>query len=168
MTIVLALDLGVNIGWVRGAAVGPHQHGTFVLPTTTDLGRWLAASDEFFRDALQGVDVVACEKPYLGQDYYATRKLVSLLGHCAYWCRHTGVPDARQIEVPIATGKLTLSGDGRANGAKMIAAAAERGYPGMNDHEAHALGVWWVAVFGKADPIAKRRTTNGKPVRVAP
>lgn len=166
--IVLGLDLGQSVGWFRGGAVGPCTHGTFAMKKTTDLGSWVGSSDSFFREALDGVDFIAVEQPWLGADYYAARKLVSLLGHVHYWAHHMGIPSSRVIEVPVATGKLTLSGNGRADGPEMIRAAAGHGYPGLNDHESHAMGCWWVQTFGKREPIAKRRTTNGKAVRVAP
>lgn len=168
MTVVLGLDLGQNVGWFKGGAVGPCTFGTFRMKNTTDLGLWLRGSDEFFREVLVGVDAVAIEQPFFSRDYYAVRKLISLVGYACMWSSTMGIPAARIAEIPVPTAKLTLAGSGRAEKSDMIAAAADRGYPGLNEHESDAFAVWTVSVFGKREPIAKRRTTNGKPVRVAP
>lgn len=166
--ITVGLDLGQSIGFFKGGAVGPCTHGTFRMKQTTDLGLWLRGSDEFFREVLVGVDAIAIEQPFMSRDYYAVRKLLALVGYANMWASTMGVPAARIIEVPVATAKLTLAGSGKAEKWQMMAAAAERGYPDLDEHSADAFGVWTVSVFGKRDPIAKRRTTNSKARSVAP
>lgn len=181
--MILGLDLGQTIGWCLGNAVGPLRHGEFPLKNTTDLGLWLRSSDDFFipmfRDG--GVTGVAIEQPFLSPGgkkadgsskpggYYPARKLLSLLGHAYMWGSFYGLSDIHFEEVPVASAKLTLSGSGAADKDQMIAAAAARGYPSITgEHEADALGIWWCYVFGRAEPIAKRRSKSSKAVVIKP
>ncbi len=168
--MILGLDLGQNIGWVLGNRVGPLRHGVFELKNTTDLGVWLRSSDEFFQAIFQEqVTGVAVEQPFLGESYYPARKLLALLGMAHYWGSFYGVSSMCFMEVAISTGKRTLSGYGKADKDQMIAAAAARGYPSITtEHEADALGVWWVYQFGAMEPAAKRKTRSSKGVSVKP
>lgn len=161
--MILGLDLGQNLGWVLGNRVGPLRHGVFTLKNTTDLGAWLRSSDEFFQYIFQeGVTGVAVEQPFMGSSYQAARKLLALLGHAYYWASFYGIPTSCFQEVAISTGKRTLSGYGKADKDQMIAAAAARGYPDLDtEHEADALGVWWVYQFGAMEP-AKRKPKSSK------
>lgn len=167
--MILGLDLGRNIGWVKGNTVGPMERGTFPLSDSTDLGRWLAESDPFFRTVLPGVTGIAVEQPFMGKDFKSVRKLVALLGHLHWWAAMPQFQVSGYIrEIAISTGKLTLSGSGAADGDRMIAAAAERGCPVDDDHQAHALGIWWVYAFGAAEPIRKAKSRSSAPVVVKP
>lgn len=158
----LGLDLGRNLGWVLGDAVGPLRHGTFMMEDTTDLGAFLRSSDTFCREMFPQASALAIEKPDTqGLSYFGVRKNMAMLGHCSYWWSYYGNGTAIN-EVSVTTGKLTLAGHGRADKDRMMAAAAERGYPGLNEHEADALGIWWVHVFGRAEPIRKARSKSGK------
>lgn len=159
--ITLGLDLGQNIGWVKGGPVGPLEHGSFPMPNTTDLGLWLQGSDALFRKILPGCTGVAVEQPFLGDSYFPARKLLALLGHVYYWGRVVGIAQSQFKEVAISTGKKTLSGYGRADKDQMIAAAAALGYEGYDEHEADALGVWWVYVFGEAEALPSQRSRSG-------
>ena len=159
---VLALDLGQQMGWVLGGAVGPVRHGVISTPATTDLRKYLAPLASDMRRLVRHADRVAVEKPFTnGGAYYAIRKNMASLAMLYYVA---GFEDIPVEEVSVATGKLTLSGRGNADKDMMIAAAARLGFPGMCEHEADALGIWWVAVHGRAEPAPKRRTRSSKGV----
>lgn len=166
--MIIGLDLGQHIGWVKGNAVGPMASGTFEMDNTTDLGRWLQSSDPFFRQQLNGVTGIAVEQPFMGTDYFAARKLIALLGHMHYWRRIHGLPSNAVSEIAVSTGKKALSGRGNATAEQMIAAAAGHGHLGMDEHQAHALGIWWVYVFGRAEDPPKPRTRSSKGVIIPP
>lgn len=159
---VLGIDLGQTVGWFLGEAVGPCRWGSFPLATTTDLGRWLKSSDEFWQAILPEADAMAIEQPFLGASYYPARKLISLLGH-AYWhAGYVGLTHNAIMEVPVSTGKHTLTGHGNADKDQMIAAAAADGYEDMDEHAADAYGIWKVYVFGRREKISKPKARNGK------
>jgi Holliday junction resolvasome RuvABC endonuclease subunit len=161
--MILGIDLGQHLGWVKGDPVGRFSHGTIEMPKSTILGQWLAGLDPHIPELLFGVTGIAIEQPFMGRDYYPIRKLIALLG---YVHRHAELAGIRAIkEYPVATGKLTLSGRGNADAEQMIAAAAERGYPGLNEHEAHALGIWWIWQFGAAESRSRAaRTSKGRSI----
>lgn len=162
--MIVGIDLGVNLGWVRGNAVGPIEYGTISVQGGSNYGHFLSSSVDAFHHILRDASAVAVEQPFMGQDYYPARKLLGQLGLLHLMARQQGISHKAIEEIPIATGKLTLSGSGRADGPRMIAAAAERGLE-MNEHEAHALGIWWVYVFGKREPVGKRpRSSKGRSV----
>lgn len=162
----LALDLGQNIGWVKGRITGPMEHGTFKLPNTTDLGRWLRGADEFCRQVFPGVTSIAMEQPFLGSDYYPARKLIALLGHCHYWASFY---DVRVVqEIAVGNGKLNLAGHGHADEQQMISAAMRVYGLDVDEHAAHALGIWDVFMFGKREPIRKPKSRSSKPVVIKP
>ncbi len=158
--MLLAIDLGQYVGWIKGNAVGPVSHGTIDLTSTPRLGLWLKNLDPHIPELLWGVTAIVIEQPFMGRDYYPIRKLLALLG---YINRHAEDAGIRTIkEYAISTGKKALSGSGAADGPQMIAAAERRGYPGLNEHEAHALGLFWVFHFGPAeDPPKKPRSSKG-------
>jgi hypothetical protein len=159
---VLALDLGQDIGYFLGDAVGPCRWGAAPLKKTTDLGMWLKSSDEFFQQILPMCSAIAVEQPFFGSSYWPARKLLALLGHLYYHANYVGIGAGSIKEIPVATGKLTLAGSGRADKDAMIRAAAADGYEGMCEHSADAYGLWKVYVFGKRDPIPKPRTTTSR------
>lgn len=159
----LGLDLGQHLGWVLGGATGPMRHGTFPMPNSTDLGKWLAGSDGFFRKILPGVTSIAVEQPFLGESYWPARKLIGLLGHVHYWAHCHGIGTVEEFAV--STGKITLAGAGNATPERMIAAAVEWGLFEPDEHQAHALGIWKSFVFGTREPIRKARSRSG-PVKI--
>jgi hypothetical protein len=164
---ILGLDLGQQIGWVKGAAVGPIRNGVFKdMPNTTDLGKWLAGSDGFFRAILPGVTAIAVEQPFLGDSYWPARKLLAMLGHVHYWAHFHGIGVIE--EIPVATGKLTLAGHGAASKERMIAAAVEWGLTDPEEHDADALGIWKTFVFGKRVPPPKARSRSGPVTIISP
>lgn len=166
--MILGIDLGQTVGWVKGGAVGPLEHGEYPMAQSSDLGLWLHSFDGFFQGGImRGVTGISVEQPFLGSDYYPARKLISQLGHLYHWARFFQIPASNIMEVPVATGKLTLSGDGRADKTKMIAAAATHGYEGLSEHEADALGIWWVYIFGRRER-AKGRPKSSPGQVVAP
>lgn len=163
----LALDLGQHIGWIKGAAVGPLEHGTFDLPETTDLGAWLASTDAFFPEVMAGVTSIAAEQPFLGASYYPARKLLALLGHVYHHAHYQGIGAKQVDEIPVATGKVTLSGRGNAEAPEMVAAACEFfGFEPeeIDEHQAHAAGIFKVHIFGRtpARPSHRPRSSPGR------
>lgn len=176
----LALDLGQNLGWVRGSAVGQLDYGTFPMKETTDLGLWLQQSDPFFMNILNGIDDVAVEQPFLSSGgkkkdgssrpggYYPARKLLGLLGHLYYHARVKGIPGSKVNEIPVSTGKLALSGHGNAEASEMIEAACRfHGWEpdDIDEHIAHAAGIFHVHIFGEAPPRRKRaRSSPGRSI----
>lgn len=165
--MLLALDLGTKIGWVKGNPVGPMAHGVISLIDTPDLGLWLASSDDGLREAMRGATAIAMEQPFMGDNWLPLRKLTALLGHVHYFAHNYGIKiDQKSCEIPVSTGKLTLSGHGNAEKKQMIAAALARTGLVLGEHEADALGIWWVWQFGSATPIRKARVRSGKGVSV--
>jgi Holliday junction resolvasome RuvABC endonuclease subunit len=162
---VMGLDLGKNLGWVLGKTTGPMQRGTFPLANTTDLGLWLESSESFMLDKFRYATAIAVEQPFLGESYWPARKLLALLGHVHRYARIAGISSRMVKEIPIATGKLALAGSGKADKDMMIAAAASLGYEIDDEHQADALGCWYVYHFGERPAINKARSRSG-PVKV--
>lgn len=163
---ILALDLGQNIGFFLGNPVGPCRWGSFELERTTDLGRWLRSSDPFLQQILPLASSIAIEQPFLGDSYWPARKLLALLGHVAWHSHMLGISGNAISEIPIATGKHTLTGSGRADKQAMIDAAAADGYVGLDEHAADAYGLFKVFVYGKRERIAKPKTRSSKGIVV--
>ena len=161
---LLALDLGQNVGWVRGSVVGPMTFGTFEMVRSTNLGKWLASFDPFVRKHFSGVTAIAVEQPFLGENYFAARKLIALLGAVHYWSSF--YPIGVVNEIAVSSGKLNLSGLGNADAERMIRAAKDRYGLDMDEHQAHALGIWDVHHLGKMAPIPKARSRSSKGVVV--
>ncbi|MBU0801416.1 MAG: hypothetical protein KKA05_10515 [Alphaproteobacteria bacterium] len=160
---IVGIDLGQTIGWVKGDPVGQLRWGSFTLANTTDLGAWLESADEILNPLLRGATGVAVEQPFMGKNYFPVRKLIALLGQVHRWARIHNIHYQAIQEIAIPTGKRTLSGSGKADKDMMIAAAAAHGYEGMTEHEADALGVWWVYQFGAAEPAKRpsKRSSKG-------
>jgi hypothetical protein len=155
--MILGIDLGTSMGWVLGDPVGPLEWGTFECAAGTHLGKRVASADAFWRKMLPRCDGVAVEKPNTAGNsaYFAIRSNMALLGALHYWS--TFYPNVRVIEeISVMSGKLALSGNGHASKEEMIAAAAALGYEGMTEHEADALGIWWIYQFGPAETKAQR------------
>lgn len=162
----LALDLGQTVGWIKGRAVGPLEYGSFNLDETTDLGKWLRSADKHMDQLFTGVDSVVMEQPFLGENYYPARKIISLLGHFYYYAGVAGIPGTRINEIAIASGKLALSGNGRAEKEDMIAAACDwYGFEPdeIDEHIADASGLLKFHFYGSGPP--KRKPARSGPGR---
>lgn len=167
----LALDLGQFIGWMKGSTVGPIEHGTLELERTTDVGRWLASSDALWPKIMAGVDDIVVEMPFLGENYYAARKLIALLGHLYYHAHYQGIGGSRIKEVAISSGKSALCGKGNAEAPQMIAACCDVwGFEPeeIDEHQAIASGLLYYHLFGPRPKIAKARTRSSKGVVIKP
>lgn len=160
----LALDLGKSIGWIKGAAVGPLEHGVIELGTDTDLGAWLMIACMKLPPLMRGVHDIAVEQPFLGDSYYPARKLLGLLG-VVYLCANgEGIPGSMVHEYAVPTAKKALTGYGKAEKDQMIAAAIEWwGLPDdISEHEADASAILKVHRFGPAPPARKKpRSSKG-------
>jgi Holliday junction resolvasome RuvABC endonuclease subunit len=160
---VLAIDLGRHMGWVLGKPVGPLEFGTIELENTTDLGRYLASMVDPLRPLMRRCSAIAVEQPIVGgaaSGYHAIRKNFAALGMVHYLAHIYGV--ASVTEISVTTGKLTLAGNGRADKDAMIFAAIERGLDMPNEHEADALGIFWVHTYGKAERAKPNPRRSGK------
>lgn len=153
---ILGVDLGTHMGWVLGGAVGPMTKGTFECSASTDLGIFAASSDAFWRKMLPLCSAVAVEKPNTENGaYFAIRKNMALLTMLHYWRQY--YPNVAVIEeISPTQGKLTLAGRGDAKKPDMIIAAIDFGLEDPTEHEADALGIWKVFVFGKSETKAER------------
>lgn len=159
----LALDLGQNIGWCRGSAVGPLDFGTFPMKETSDLGLWLQGSDSFLMNIMKGVDDIAVEQPFLGDSYFPARKLISLLGHVYYHARFQGIAAQHVNEIAVSSGKKALSGYGKADKDQMIQAACDFwGFEAeeIDEHIADASGILKFHLFGSGPPSRNRKTRS--------
>lgn len=174
----LALDLGQNIGWLKGSTVGPIQHGTIQLEGGSDLGLWLNSAAMVLPKLMRGCDDLAVEQPFLqtgGKDkegkskpggYFPARKLLGLLGLVHWIARMEGIPSALVHEIPVASGKLALSGHGNADAEMMIAAACDwYGFEPheIDEHQAHAGGLLKFHLYGPGLP--KRTKPRSGPGR---
>lgn len=161
----LALDLGATVGWAKGAAVGPVEYGSFAMPNTSDLGAYLAGADPYFPKLMRGMTTIAIEQPFVGDIYLAARKLLALLGHAYYHAHYQGIAQSHIEEIAVPTAKHTMAGHGRAEKPAMILASSE--YWGfdpdqMNEHEADALAILRVHLFGRREAIRPARVRSGK------
>lgn len=157
--IRIAFDIGENIAYVRGASVGPLLFDTMKLKPQTRLGAWLRQADDVWRGLLTGdVGEVGYEMPFMGRDIYAARKLFGMASMIHYWADWL-LPGVPVQPVMVQTGKYTLAGDRFAKAPAMIAAALVDGHE-MNEHEAHAYGIWKAMTFGPRDPPPARRTRS--------
>ena len=159
--MLLAIDLGRNMGWVLGARVGPLRGGTIQLEDTTDLGRFVASMVDPLRPLIRECTAIAVEKPdTAGLSYYGIRKNMAGLGMLHYLAHIYGGKPVEEISV--TTGKLTLAGHGRADKDQMIFAAIERGLSNPTEHEADAFGIWLVHQFGAAERNKRNPRRSGK------
>jgi Holliday junction resolvasome RuvABC endonuclease subunit len=161
----LALDLGQNIGWMKGSAVGALESGTIELEGGSDLGVWLLDAMMKLPKLIRGVDDIAVEQPFLGSSYYPARKLLGLLG-VVYACARTeGIAAKHVNEIPVSTAKKALAGHGQADKDMMIAAAcAFWGFEPheIDEHQADASAILYVHHFGEApSKRQKPRTSKG-------
>lgn len=166
--MILGIDLGENIGWVLGNRVGPLRSGTIFCEGGSNHSKIMESTCAAFHQILGqgGITGVAVEQPFLGQSYYPARRLLGQLGALYLLGPTYGVGNSLIQEIPIASGKKALSGAGNAEGPQMIAAAAGHGYEGLDEHQAHALGVWWVYQFGRVEgPRKKPRSGPGSSVK---
>jgi len=161
----LALDLGQKIGWIKGSAVGPLEHGTIDLVDSRDLGVWLIDAMTKLPPIIRGVRDIAVEQPFLGESYYPARKLLGLLG-AVYACANVqGITSAYVHEYPVSSAKLALAGHGHAEKPLMIAAACDFwGFEEdeIDEHQADASAILKIHLFGEAPKKSgKPRSSKG-------
>lgn len=159
--MLLAIDIGRNMGWVLGAAVGPLRGGTIQLEDTTHLGRYLASMVDPLRPLIRECTAIAVEQPPTqGMSFTGIRKNMASLGMIHYLAQTYGGKPVEEISV--TTGKLALAGHGRADKDQMVFAAIERGLTHPTEHEADAYGIWLVHQFGAPERNKKNPRRNGK------
>ena|GEM_PF-5531096 len=158
---LLTLDLGENLGWTLGpldstAPASAVEFGTLKLKATTNLGEYLESAEVLLPDLIQGVNEIAVERTHTGagSKYFVVRKNVALLGmvHRIAW-KNDDIPVK---DVSAVQPKLKLAGHGHAKKEQMIAAAHRLGYRVSTEHEADALGVRLVYLFGPAPTAAEK------------
>lgn len=160
----LALDLGENIGWVKGSAVGALESGTIRLDGGSDLGAWLLDAMAKLPKLIRGVDDIAVEQPFLGTSYYPARKLLGLLGVVYACARVEGIAAKNVNEIPVSTAKKALAGHGHADKDMMVeAACAFWGFEpdDIDEHQADASAILYVHHFGEA-PSKRQKPRSSK------
>lgn len=159
--MLLAIDLGRNMGWVLGGIVGPLRSGTILLEDTTDLGRYIASMVDPLRPLIRECTSIAVEQPPTeGMSFTGIRKNMASLGFVHYLAHIYGGKPVTEISV--TTGKLMLAGHGRADKDQMVFAAIERGLSMPTEHEADAYGIWLVQQFGKPERNKRNPKRSGK------
>lgn len=169
------IDLGENMGWSIGpmdasAPASSVRFKTFSLRATTKLGLFLRSSEDAFREMFStpGLVGIGVEKPdTMGNGYFGIRKNMALLGQMYVWLEHHGLSQDNVQEISVTSGKLRLSGSGRAKKPEMIAAALAKGYAVETEHEADAAGIREVFLFGKAETKAQREKRKAQERRDA-
>lgn len=157
------------MGWVLRDAVGPIDYGTVELNPSTDLSVHLRSMDEPLGQLIRACTYIAVEKPNTANSaYFAVRKNMAALGHIHYWAGFYGIRIPPENEINLMTAKLTFSGNGAAKKPLMIRTAQERYGLDMNEHEADALAISEVYLFGAREPIRKARSRSSKGVVVQP
>jgi Holliday junction resolvasome RuvABC endonuclease subunit len=166
--LILAIDLGVHMGWVLAGTTGPMRFGTVELKDTTNLGQYVRSMNEPVGELLKMCTAVAVEKPNTGGNsaYFAIRKNMAALGKVCELADFWG--KSPPAEISVSSAKLTLAGHGHADKEMMIAAALRLYGHEMNEHEADALAIWHVFVYGAAVPIRKARSKTSKGVVITP
>lgn len=164
--MLLTLDSGGTIGWTLGprsadAAPADIAFGSFKLKETTDLGAYLASSDEFFQDFFgRGVTRWAIEIPNTraAKSAAAAAKMMGLYAHALYWGALMQLPPPT-VFAPNEI-KLALTGNGNAKkGAdtpEMENAARALGFDVQNDHEADAVAIRRAYTHGVPETKAER------------
>lgn len=157
------------MGWVLRDAVGPIDYGTVELDPSPNLHRHLKSMDRPLGELMKACTYVAVEKPNTSNSaYFAVRKNMAALGHIHYWAGFYGMEIPADQEINLMTAKLTFSGNGAAKKPLMIATALERYGLEMNEHEADALAISEVHLFGARQPIRKARSRSSKAVIIQP
>lgn len=174
------LDTGGIIGWTRGpvsADASPNQvaFGSFPLASTTDLGAYLASSDDFFQEFFgSGVTRWAIEIPNTrhAKSAAAAAKMMGLYAHALYWARVMQMPPPT-VFTPSEV-KLALTGNGAAkkgpDNPEMETAARSLGYAVQNDHEADAIGLRRAYTHGVPETKterAKREAAERRAAKIA-
>lgn len=108
-----------------------------------DVGPFAASFMAQFKAALDGVDVVNFEQPFIGGNGKARPDVVRRFYGMAFIiegvCELRGIPCA---ETNIASLKKEFAGSGKADKPQMILAARRRGFLVTNEHEADAAACW--------------------------
>lgn len=177
MTAVLGLDLSTRTGWAYFSSpdakpiCGTHRLPKVFNPDdygtrTWDLMQWL---DQFIDDR-PGISLIVLESPFIPMGpakdkdthspdqkptFVTTAQTIRLQISLASTIETVAKShDIRCMEVATASGKLMLTGLGRAPsgvknwdwGREMVIAATRRGFPVADDHQADACAVALVAM----------------------
>ena len=146
--VVLALDLGTNLGWALQIASNKIVSGVQSLaPRRFDGGgmrylyfrRWL---DEVHQDS-GGINELYVEevRRHMGTD--AAHVYGGLLAILTAWCEEHSIPYAA---IPVKTVKKHATGTGNASKEAMIAACEAKGRKVQDDNEADAL---WILDYAR-------------------
>lgn len=159
---VLAIDIGNDLGWALGNAVGPLEFGTFHGNGSTDLRVWLPCFNAPLQKLFTMCDAIAVEKPDTqGNSYYGVRKNMALLGKIYEIAGY--YPNVRSVdEYGVSTAKKRLAGHGHADKDQMIAAARAEGYAVEDSHQADAIAILMVHHFGPRQDPPSPRSRSGK------
>lgn len=151
--MILALDIGLNLGWAAGAPEESFVSGTARFSSTgEDMGRLLFNFREWLRRKADefSVDGIVCEKPIHvpTNDLRTLETMYSMAGIAAVVCKDICVPFKRQ---PMGEVRKAILGWAQAprsipQGKKrewvkktIVAYCIERGWNPNSDHAADAL-----------------------------
>lgn len=181
MTVILALDLGTATGVARAAAGVPPSDvhlETWEMPRGggRDVGAFAAVFMSKFKAALDGVEIVIFEQPFManykrengrggGMSPDTVRRFYGMAFLIEGVCKLRGVQCA---EINIKKLKQSFGGKGNASKEDMILSANRRGFRVANEHEADAVACWWHVIatifpehLPKYDPIFRGQMGKG-------
>jgi len=148
VSLILALDLGTNTGVARGRAGAPPSEidcSTWQMPSGggRNVGAFAAKFMTSFKAAMDGVDIVIFEQPFIGGSGKARPDVVRRFYGMAFAIE--GVCSLRGVacvEANIASLKKEFAGLAKAQKEDMILASRRRGFKSTNEHEADACACW--------------------------
>jgi len=144
----MAIDLGTTTGWAMRTMDGQIAHGfASFRPNRYEGGgmrylrfkRWLTE----LKQATEGLDAVYFEEVRRHAGVDAAHAYGGFMAHLTAWCEHHQIP---YQGVPVGTIKKHATGKGNAGKADMIAAMQARGHQPVDDNEADALALLYLAL----------------------
>lgn len=139
---ILSLDLGTNTGYAYRLSSGSEMFGTWSFkPGRFDGGgiRFLKFQRQLVQiHELLGLEMVVFEEVRRHSSTDAAHCFGGLMAHLTSFCEERGIP---YQGIPVGTIKKFWTGSGNAPKEKMMAVAAERGYPVGDDNQADAIAL---------------------------
>ena len=144
---ILALDLGTTTGWALMGSDGQITSGSQSFkPQRFEGGgmrflkfkRWLTD----VRQCTTDIDLVVFEevRRHVGVD--AAHAYGGFMGQLTAWCEHHQIP---YEGIPVGTIKKHATGKGNAGKEEMIASVQARGHQPVDDNEADAIALAYLA-----------------------
>ena len=144
---ILALDLGTQTGWaMQGRDGGITSGSQSFKPQRFEGGgmRFLRFKRWFteIKQCAAGIDLVVFEevRRHVGVD--AAHAYGGFMGQLTAWCEHHQIP---YQGIPVGTIKKHATGKGNASKDEMLAAAQALGHHPIDDNEADAIAMLYLA-----------------------